>query len=359
MGAEQTMVTQANATAGENASAVSLDDNALLSGYRSMVMMRLLHDRATNLQRTGRIHSWLGCLGQEAAIVASGMALAPQDWVFPSYREHAVALVRGIPMRKLLDHLFGNAADNVMGRNLPPEYSFREVNFVSISAPVGTQVPQAVGAAMAARLKGDPVVVMTYFGDGTASTSDVHTALNFAGVYKAPIVFFCQNNGWAISVPTSKQSASQDIAGRAVAYGIQGVKVDGNDFLATYAATSAAVEKARAGGGATLIEALTYRVGPHSTSDDPSAYRDDAEVAPWRERDPIAQFESVLRERGLWTPEEGEALREALNQELLEAAKEAQAERLPTVDTLFNDVYAEQPWHLREQHEAHLALRRH
>ncbi|MEB3327809.1 MAG: thiamine pyrophosphate-dependent dehydrogenase E1 component subunit alpha [Candidatus Sericytochromatia bacterium] len=335
-----------------------LDRAQLHHAYRTMVMMRLLHDRATALQRTGRIHSWLGCFGQEAAIVGSGLATNPEDWIFPSYREHAVALVRGISVRKLMDHLFGNAADNARGRNLPPEYSFREVNFVSISAPVGTQVPQAVGAAYAAKLRGGHSAAIAYFGDGTASTGDVLTSLNFAGVWKVPVVFFCQNNGWAISVPTRLQTASPTIAARAEAFGFEGVRCDGNDLLDTYAATKRALEKARAGGGPTLIEAMTYRVGPHSTSDDPSVYRDDEEVAPWRERDPIALYERQLAALGHWDEAFGREVREASNHALLEAAREAGEVPPPDLDSMFGDVYAEMPWHIREQWEAHVRLRR-
>ncbi len=334
-----------------------LDDAALDHAYRTLISMRLLHDRATALQRTGRIHSWLGCFGQEGAIIGSGLATAPEDWIFPSYREHALALVRGIPIRKLMDHLFGNRADNVKGRNLPPEYSFKEVNFVSISAPVGTQVPQAVGAAYAAKLKGDATAVITYFGDGTASTGDVLVSLNFAGVWKVPVVFFCQNNGWAISVPTHLQTASPSIAARAEAFGFEGVQVDGNDLLAVYGVTKRALEKARRGGGPTLIEALTYRVGPHSTSDDPSAYRDEAECAPWRERDPIVVFERQLAALGRWDPAYGEKVREECNTALLAATKEATDAGPPDIDTIFTEVYAEMPWHIREQQEAHKRLR--
>jgi pyruvate dehydrogenase E1 component alpha subunit len=334
-----------------------LDREALHHAYRTLVMMRLLHDKATNLQRQGRIHSWLGCYGQEAAIIGSGMAMAKDDWIFPSYREHAVALVRGIPVRKLFDHLFANSLDNAKGRNLPPEYTFREINYVSISAPVGTQIPQAVGVAYAAKLRNDPVAVITYFGDGTSSTADAHVAMNFAGVWKAPVVFFCQNNGWAISIPTSKQTAAATIASRAAGYGFEGERIDGNDFLAVYGATKAAADKARSGGGPTLIEAMTYRVGPHSTSDDPSAYRDDAEVAPWRERDPIAIFERQLAELGYWDEAFAASVREEANQEMQLAAREAAEVAPPALDTIFEEVYAEMPWHIREQQLEHKRVR--
>ncbi|MEB3196115.1 MAG: thiamine pyrophosphate-dependent dehydrogenase E1 component subunit alpha [Candidatus Sericytochromatia bacterium] len=334
-----------------------LDEVRLHHAYRTMVMMRLLHDRATALQRTGRIHSWLGCYGQEAAIVGSSLASEPQDWLFPSYREHAAALVRGIPVGKLMDHLFANAIDNAKGRNLPPEYTFREINYVSISAPVGTQVPQAVGTAYAAKLKGDPVAVMAYFGDGTASSGDVLVSLNYAGVWKVPLVLFCQNNGWAISVPTHMQTASPTISARAAAFGFEGVQVDGNDLLATYGVTKRALEKARRGEGPTLIEAMTYRVGPHSTSDDPSAYRDEAEVAPWRDKDPIARYEAQLASLGLWDEAFGKSVRDACHAELLEAAKASEEAGPPEVSTIFDEVYAEMPWHIREQWQAHIGLR--
>lgn len=334
-----------------------LSDAQLDHAYRCMVMMRLLHDRATALQRQGRIHSWLGCLGQEAAIIGSGLALQPEDWAFPSYREHAVALVRGIPVRKLMDHLFGNALDHAKGRNLPPEYSFREINFVSISAPVGTQAPQAVGVAYAAKLQGDPIATIAYFGDGTSSTGDVQVAMNFAGVWKAPVVFFCQNNGWAISVPTHKQTAVTDIHLKAAAFGLEGVVVDGNDLLATYAVTKTALDKARRGEGPTLIEAKTYRVGPHSTSDDPSVYRDEAEVAPWRDRDPLAKLEADLATLGLWTPAYGAQVRSELDAELKAAVAGASEAPAPELADMFHEVYAEAPWHLTEQREALLALR--
>lgn len=317
--------------------------------YHHMVMTRVLHERMTNLQRQGRIGSWLGSLGQEAATVASAYALEPQDWLFPSYREHGAALARGIPVRALVDHLFGNAADHVRGRNLPPEYSFREVNFVSVSAPVGTQVPQAVGAAWAARLKRDPVVSITYFGDGTASEGDVHVAMNFAGVYRAPVIFFCQHNGWAISVPSERQTAAPGIAERAVAYGIRGVRIDGNDPVAVYQATREAADRARAGEGATLIEARTYRLGPHSTSDDPSVYRDAAEVEAWKANDPIERARQRLEALGAWEEGLDVAAFEAAQQAITDAIREAEQVPPPDLSSMFAEVYAEVPPHLREQ----------
>ncbi len=319
--------------------------------YRLILTMRHVHERATNLQRQGRIHSWLGCLGQEAAILGTAAALEPQDWVFPTYREHPVPLYRGVPLKSLFDHIFANGADNVIGRNLPPEYSFREVNFVCSSAPLGNQIPQAVGAAWAAKIRRDPVVTMAYFGDGTSSQGDFHVAMNFAGVYRTPTIFVCQNNGWAISTPTRVQTVSGSFAEKALAYGFDGVQVDGNDFIETYLATRVAVEKARSGGGPTLIECLTYRVGPHSTSDDPSQYRDPAEVEAWRDRDPLLVLERRMREAGAWDDSWVADAMEETRLEVLEASEASEHEAQPARETMFTDVYASMPWHLVEQLE--------
>ena len=315
--------------------------------YRDMVQMREINARAIMLQRQGRIGSWLGSEGQEAAIVGSAHALAARDWAFPTYREHALALVRGVPLVKLFHHLYGNSSDTAKGRNLPPEYSFREVNFVSVSAPVGNQCPQAVGAAMAARMRGDPIAVITYFGEGTSSEGDVHVAMEFAARYKAPVVFFCQNNGWAISVPASKQMAGQ-IADRASGYGFEGMRIDGNDAAEVYEATRRGLDRARGGGGPTLIEAMTYRLGGHSTSDDPSKYRAAEEVANWVVRDPIV----LMRMRLGISDAEDAAILEQIRTEISVAVDQAERTALPTASSMFDDVYNEMPRHLADQRKA-------
>ncbi|MBM3268642.1 MAG: 3-methyl-2-oxobutanoate dehydrogenase [Candidatus Sericytochromatia bacterium] len=312
--------------------------------YREMVLMREINHRAILLQRQGRIGSWLGSEGQEATAVGAGHALTPGDWVFPTYREHAVALVRGVPVVNLFHHLFGNVRDNARGRNLPPEYSFREINFVSISAPVGNQAPQAVGAAIAARKRGDDVAVLTFFGDGTSSEGDIYVAMDFAARFKAPVVFFCQNNGWAISVPTARQVAGS-IADRAPSLGFGGWRIDGNDPLEVRDATRDALAKARSGGGPTLIEAMTYRLGAHSTSDDPTKYRDAGEVQTWVERDPLVLASEKL---ALTEAEEAEVWDWARN-EVQQAVAEAENTPLPPVSDMFEGVYARMPWHLAEQ----------
>ncbi len=322
--------------------------------YYLMVLVRLFNEKATILQRQGKLHSFLNCVGQEAAIIGSAYALEERDWVFPTYREHPVPLLRGVGLVDLFNHLIANNADHAKGRNLPPEYSFRHINFVSISAPVGTQLPQATGFAHAARLRGDDLVVLAYSGEGATSEGDFHTALNFAGVWKAPVVFFVQNNGWAISVPTTAQTASEGFAVKAEAYGISGYTVDGNDLPAVYAVTSEAVRRARSGEGPTLIEAKTYRVGPHSTSDDPRQYRDDSEVNEWSSKDPILRLEQLLRDAGSWTEESGRETRRRASAEVQQAATEALKEPMPSIESMFEDVYDQKPAHLAEQEREYL-----
>jgi len=333
-------------------SQLSVDDLQRL--YRLMVTVRHFNEKATVLQRQGRLHSFLNCIGQEAAIIGSAFALRPDDWVFPTYREHPVPLMRGITLKELFDHLIANSADHAKGRNLPPEYSFRQINFVSISAPVGTQVPQATGFAHAARLNGEDLVVLAYCGEGATSEGDFHVGLNFAGVWKAPVVFFVQNNGWAISVPTQKQTASDGFAVKAGAYGIAGEAVDGNDLVAVYEATFRAVERARSGEGPTLIEARTYRLGPHSTSDDPRLYREEAEVREWSAKDPITRLKQTLQEMGGWSEEFGSTTEREAIREVQEAAAESLQEPMPAVETMFDDVYDRDVWTLREQREEYL-----
>lgn len=327
----------------------SLSQDEIRRLYSLMVKIRIFNERATTMQRQGLLTSFLGCVGQEAAILGSAYALEPRDWIFPTYREHPIPPLRGVELKKLFDHLLGNAADTVKGRNLPPEYSFSDIHFVSISAPVGTQLPQAVGVAWAAQLRGDDIVVMAYSGEGATSEGDFHVALNFAGVYRVPVVFLVENNGWAISVPVSVQTASESFAVKAEAYGFQGEVVDGNDLFAVYEVTRRAVAKARAGGGPTLIEAKTYRLGAHSTSDDPRSYRDSAEVEAWQKKDPLLKLQESMRQMGCWSREWDEQVRRRADREVRQAAEAALREPKPELRTLFEDVYDEIPWHLREQ----------
>ena len=326
-----------------------LPEEMLHRMYACMVLNRELDNRMFTLQRQGRIGFYLTSTGEEAAVVGSAAALNDEDWLVPAYRESGLAIWRGVDLVKYVSQMFGNAYDNVKGRQMPNHYSFRELRMLSISSPVGTQIPQAAGFGWAAKIVGDPIVVCVYFGDGATSEGDFHVGLNFAGVFKTPTIFFCRNNQWAISVPRERQTAAKTIAIKALAYGIRGVRVDGNDILAVYRVTREAADRARNGGGPTLIEAVTYRMGAHSSSDDPRRYRPDDEVEQWRRRDPIKRFREYLEHRGLWDDDRESALMEDIQEKIQSAIKEAEAIDRPAIETMFEDVYARSVWHIEEQ----------
>ena len=318
--------------------------------FRAMTLQRILDDRMIRMQRVGRIGFYLTCTGEEAVPYGTAHALRDGDWIFSAYRETGAALYRGYPLRTFMNQMFGNAEDTVKGRQMPVHHTARNINFVSISSPVGSQIPNAVGAAWAAKLQKKDDVVVGFFGEGATSTPTFHVSANFAAIYKIPVILICRNNGWAISVPRERQTASPTFAQKAIAYGLEGVLVDGNDVLAMIHAVREAAARARRGEGATLIEARTYRIGAHSTSDDPSVYRDPAEPSEWKSRDPIHRLRDYMKARGE-LPDDFEATvqREA-EAEIRQAI--AEAERVPAkppLETLFEDVYAEGPWHLREQ----------
>ena len=316
---------------------------------RHMVRMRVLDQRMLSLQRQGRIGFYGTAHGQEAAVTGSGYALRETDWVFPALREMGVSLWRGTTVKEIVCQLMGNSGDVLIGRQMPCHFSDRRVRTVAWSSVIGTQLPHAMGAAWAARHLGHDVVCMGYLGDGASSSGDFHAAANFAGVFKVPMVFFCQNNQWAISVPLSRQTASSSIAIKAEAYGFPGVRVDGNDIVAVIEATREAVERARRGEGPTLIEAVTFRMAGHSSSDDPSRYRDPALVAEWERRDPLARLRAWLTTDGRLAAGEEERWQEELNAEIGVAIQEAEALPPPPIETLFSDVYKEMPPHLTEQ----------
>ena len=317
--------------------------------YRHMLLGRELDSRMVALQRQGRIGFYVGALGEEAAIAGSVAGMEERDWLFPCYREHLAAIMRGMPLAALVANLLGSAADLAKGRQMPCHEVWREGRFTSISSPLATQLPHAVGAACAARLRGDDVVALTWFGEGATSASDFHAALNFAGTRRAPVVFACRNNGWAISTPLEAQTAAETIAQKAVAYGIRGERVDGNDVLAVRDATRRARARAAAGAGPTLLELVTYRMGPHTTSDDPRAYRSDELLRPWREKDPLARLGLVLERHGLLDEATRARLLGEVREEIRAAVEEAEREPpAPELATLFEDVYAAP---LRQQRE--------
>lgn len=326
-----------------------LEKRHLLRMYEEMLRLRLLDQRMLTLQRQGRIGFYGTATGEEAAVIGSAYALAQDDWIFPALRQGGAALMRGYPLVEYISQCMGNALDSTRGRQMPSHYCSRKVNFVSWGSCIATQIPHAVGAAWAMKLRGDKNIAIAYMGDGATSEGDFHVSMNFAGVFKIPVLFFCQNNQWSISVNIKQQTASESIAEKAVAYGFDGIQVDGNDVLAVYTATRDAAQRVRAGKGPFLIEAVTYRMGAHSSSDDPRLYRDDAEVEEWKRRDPITRLLRTLQEQGAWNIGEQEALEERLNNEILDAVAQAEKAGPPPVRTLFEDVYATIPPHLQEQ----------
>ncbi|MBM3221164.1 MAG: pyruvate dehydrogenase (acetyl-transferring) E1 component subunit alpha [Candidatus Rokubacteria bacterium] len=307
--------------------------------YRAMLLGRRLDERMVRLQRQGRIGTFAPIKGQEAAQIGSVATLTPRDWMVPSFRETAAMLWRGWPIEKMLMFFAGylEGGSPAPGqRDLP------------ITIPVATQLPHAVGLAYAAQYRDDDAVVMAYFGDGATSEGDFHEAANFAGVWHVPVVFVCQNNQWAISVPFKKQTHARTIAQKALAYGFPGIQVDGNDLLAVYAVTKEAVDRARNGDGPTLIECVTYRLGVHTTADDPTKYRSEDEVKAWEKKDPLTRLVPYLERKGLRTS----GVEEELDAEIAAAVERFEAAPAPDPLMVFDHVYAERPPHLdRERSE--------
>lgn len=328
-----------------------LSDQEVEYLFRQMVMTRQLDERLVMLQRQGRIGFHVGSLGEEASILGSAYAMQKQDFLFPCYREFGAALMRGLPLQTFIDNMFGNANDTVQGRQMPNHTTCREVGWCSISSPVGTQITQAVGFAWAAKIKRENKSSLVYFGDGATSSSDFHSGVNFAGVFKVPCVLLCRNNGWAISVPVERQTATKTFAEKAAAYGIPGIRVDGNDIFAMVHVTRQARERGERGEGSTLIEAITYRMGGHSTSDDPKAYRGADALAPWAARDPIERVRDYLTKRGVWDEQREAALVAEIDARFKEAVTIAERTPAPQLESMFEDVYESPPWHLQEQRQ--------
>ncbi len=304
-----------------------------------MVRIRVFDRRMLALQRQGRIGFYGPVTGQEGAIVGSASAAAEEDWIVPALREGGIAIMRGLPLVEAVAQLIGNALDRCKGRQMPCHYTWKPGRYVSMSSVIGTQISHATGLAMAVRHRGGSEAVLGFLGDGATSSNDFHAGLNFAAVRKAPVVFVCQNNQWSISVPFSKQTASGSVAAKAVAYGMPGVRVDGNDVLAVRAVMAEALSRARAGEGPTLVECLTYRRLGHSSSDDPSRYRDESEVERWEAKDPIARFRRFLENRGLWDDSRQEETEDRIAGEINRAIREAEAAGPVPEETLIQDVF--------------------
>lgn len=319
-----------------------LPDVRLLELHRWMLLGRRFDERMLKLQRQGRIGTFAPIKGQEAANIGATAALRDSDWMTVAFRESAAELMRGRSMEEILLYYGGYGEGGYV-----PE----GINNLPVAIPVASQALHALGLAWAARYRGTDDVALTFFGDGASTQGDFHEALNFAGVYGAPVVFVCQNNGWAISLPRAKQTASRTLAQKALAYGIPGIQVDGNDILAMVVASNEAVARARAGDGPTLIEAVTYRLSVHTTADDPKRYRTDDEVASWEARDPITRFQSYLRGKGLLDDELIAGLEQEIDTEIRDAVARAEATMAEPVDALrmFDHIYAEPHEYLLDQ----------
>jgi len=327
-----------------------LDGDAIRELLRLMLRQRLLDDLMLTLQRQGRIGFYGAATGQEASVFGSGWALEQQDWILPALREGGVALMRGYPLEDYLAQCFGNALDKSKGRQMPCHYGAAEQNYATLSSPIATQLPHAVGVALAMKSQGHEAVCVGYMGDGATSENDFHTSLDMAGRLQLPVVFVCQNNQWAISVPFSGQTVSSSVAIKACAYRMPGVRVDGNDVFAVYRAMKDAVDRARRGEGPTLIEALTYRMGAHSTSDDPSRYRDESITEAWKAKDPIARLEKYCVSQGLLDEAGITELRESLFKGIRETLSTVEAaDSMVPLGSMFEDVFAESTWFLDEQ----------
>lgn len=323
--------------------ATGLTDEQVLSMYRTMVLARLYDERAHLLQRAGKVPFHISGIGQEAAQVAAAFALdRERDWFLPYYRDYAFVLAIGMTMRELMLALFAKAEDpNSGGRQMPGHFGCRRLRIVTGSSPVGTQVPHAVGVALAARMRGDDLVAFVSFGEGASNQGDFHEGCNFAGVHRLPVIFFCENNQYAISVPYSKQIGRARIADRAIGYGFAGVRVDGNDALEVYRVVREARERAIAGEGPTLVEVMTYRLAPHSTADDDLLYRTREEIDEHRARDGIVLFRRYLTECGLWNEEKERDLLAEARAVVDDATQYADRAPYPRPEDTLRHVYAE------------------
>lgn len=309
-----------------------LSSDELLYGYRALRRARHFDERALVLQRQGRLGVYPLFRGQEASQVGVALALRKDDWIVPSYRETAAAITFGMPLSRLILSWRADPA----GWRIP-----EDVNMIQFYIPIATQVPQAAGIAHAQRLQGRDAIAAVFIGDGGTSEGDFHEGLNFASVFDAPLLIVVQNNGWAISVPTRKQMKVQRIALKAQGYGIPGVVADGNDLVAVWHAARQAAERARRGEGPTLLETLTYRIAPHTSSDDPSRYRDEGEAGEWAKKDPVLRMRGCLTHLGLWDADQENALTEQLETEFVAALEEADAAPEPRPWEIVEQVFAE------------------
>jgi 2-oxoisovalerate dehydrogenase E1 component alpha subunit len=335
-------ILQENGVEFEDAMDVSLNKDVALRSYKAMQYIRVLDERMVAAQRQGRLSFYITCTGEEASVVGSAAALQPTDMIMGQYREQAALRYRGFTTEQFMGQLLGNEMDLGKGRQMPVHYGSKELHYMTISSPLATQIPQAAGYAYGQKLAGKGECTLCYFGEGAASEGDFHAGLNMAAVQNAPVIFVCRNNGYAISTPTEEQYRGDGIASRGVGYGIKTIRVDGNDLLAVYTATVAAREFAVSNSEPVLIECMTYRLGGHSTSDDPSGYRGKDEEDEWKTKDPINRFKHWLLSKNWWSADDDSVLLEEYRTEVLDVLKKVEKMPLQPLRTLITDVY-EQP----------------
>jgi 2-oxoisovalerate dehydrogenase E1 component alpha subunit len=316
-----------------------MDEALAIKVYKTLIFHRVVDERMVAAQRQGRLSFYMAALGEEAASVGGAAGLKPQDMIMSQYREQGALMFRGFSLENFKNQRFSNKSDLGKGRQMPIHYGSSELNYMTVSSPLGTQIPQATGYAYGQKLQGLDAVTLCYFGEGAASEGDFHAGLNMAAVQEVPVIFFCRNNGYAISTPSDEQYKGNGIASRGVGYGIKTLRIDGNDILAVIKATQIAREYALKDSAPVLIEAMSYRLGAHSTSDDPSGYRTREEEAKWQDNDPLLRMKSWLLAQSWWDENRDKALFEQLREKVLAAVKVSEKINKPHIDTLITDVY--------------------
>ena len=332
-------ILQQDGTVYEGSDMPDMDQKLAVNVYKTLAFHRVLDERMVASQRQGRLSFYMAALGEEAASIGGAAGLQPQDMIMSQYREQGALMFRGFSLEDFMNQMFSNDKDLGKGRQMPIHYGSKELNYMTISSPLGTQIPQATGYAYGQKLQGLDAVTLCYFGEGAASEGDFHAGLNMAAVQKAPVIFFCRNNGYAISTPADEQYKGNGIASRGVGYGIKTLRVDGNDILAVIKATQIARTYALKENAPVLIEAMSYRLGAHSTSDDPSGYRTREEEEKWQANDPILRMKNWMITKTWWDEAQEIALYEKLREKVLAAVKVAEKIDKPHINTLITDVY--------------------
>lgn len=331
-----------------------ISDADLIKVIRLIIYNRIFESRMVMLQRQGRLGFTLTSTGEESIIYGSAYCLNTRDPMFLTYRELGAIFWRGVPKELIMNQLIGNSHDLCLGRQMPVHHCYREFGIPSISSPVGTHLTHAAGFAYAAKLKKTGLISLAFLGEGSASGNDFHSALNFAGVWQAPVIFVIRNNGYAISTPESRQTAAESLAIRGEGYGIPGIQIDGNDFLMVVKTVKEAVERARDGRGPTVIEAMTYRAGAHSSSDDPTRYRSEEEMKNWERVDNLNRLILHAKWRTLWTDEKTEVEKNKSEKDITQLIAACEKWPPPKIESLFDDIYEKMPDHLKTQKENYL-----